>query len=133
MSFKISDYVEPSRPYSSLECKDIIDRYNYKNGISKIIYCHKRCNHFYNVLKNSKKYNEVLKENELESITEEIVYTSNRNNCSVCWNIRKFENNKEIKKIVRYYDSNLNGDFDGIWTYDLVDLYKNYYNFIYNN
>ena len=71
-------YVEPARPYSQRELKDIRNKLFRELRVGKVRVYHKKCDHFYFVKDKGRK------EKDIENSNKEDV-----GNCSVCWRFSK--------------------------------------------
>jgi len=114
-------YIEPNRPISKNEIKNLRKTF-YKNyNISFTTAKHDKCGHFYYVKKNGKKENDIIKNNL-------------HGNCSVCWKIYKTP--KELKSdanhmIECYFKTFCNMDHNSDIDYNQLDLEKSFYDWLY--
>lgn len=76
-SVLLTDWEEPSRPFSRKEIEFLHGKLFEKLMISEMIVHHPECGHKYRVKKNGVKHKQLLEDPE------------NRGNCSVCWKIQK--------------------------------------------
>lgn len=117
-----SNYVPPSRPYSTNELSDMRENFYKKNNLSSIKAYHKSCGHFYYVKENGRKQKELSDNNE------------NIGNCSCCWKLNKTPKNliDKAEDLVNIYSKSFN-DCPSHMTYDLVDLEICFYRWLYND
>jgi len=115
-----SEYKPPERPYSRKELQHLRDELRRKIRLGSHTAIHDRCKHFYIVKQNSRKEKEIIESGSVDS-----------GNCSVCW---KLKNTPRIYKD-RAYDLSEAADAlrneDEQLTYDLLDLEKSYYTWLY--
>ena len=114
-----SDYIKPTRPYSSNELSDMRNNFFKKINLSNVIASHKNCKHFYYVKENGRKEKEL---NENNSV----------GNCSCCWKLSKTPNQlfKKAEELVDIYSTKFN-EHPSSLTYDLIDIEICFYKWLY--
>ena len=120
MSILESDYIEPARPYSQDELRDMRLNLYRQLKLGKEKAYHHKCRHIYIVKENSKK------EKEIQSNSVDI------GNCSVCWKLSKTPSGirNRAYDLVKAYNSDFSTDSDHL-SYNLYDLENNYYRWLY--
>lgn len=123
MSILESVYIEPTRPYSNDELKDMETRLFSYLKLSDIKAYHTKCNHFYLVKQNGRKEKEIQEQ------------SSNKNigNCSVCWKLKSTpENLKDCAyNLIDEFYRVFTIDGDNKLTYDSFDLENVFYRWLY--
>jgi hypothetical protein len=114
-----TEYVEPTRPYSQNELRDMRRSLYRQLRLSNEKAYHQKCNHNYFVKQNGKKEKE-MKE------------SGNVGNCSVCWKLSKTPNSIKHKayELISIYCREF-GKEPEIITYNLFDLENVYYRWLY--
>lgn len=114
-----SDYIKPTRPYSSNELSDMRNNFFKKYNLSNVVASHKNCGHFYFVKENGRKEKE-LSEND------------NVGNCSCCWKLSKTPNNllEKAEELVHIYSEKCH-NYPTFLSYNLVDLEICFYKWLY--
>ena len=114
-------YIEPTRPYSKLELKDLRKTFLYYSRLDLPHVCHSKCGHVYLCKKFGKKFKEMKELN-----------VTDVGNCSVCWvlfhtdfNIKKIGRDlaEEYKHIIQSQQS---------FTHYEVELEKFFHSWLYN-
>ena len=120
MSILESDYIEPARPYSQDELRDMRLNLYRQLKLGKEKAYHHKCRHVYIVKENSKK------EKEIQSNSVDI------GNCSVCWKLSKtpLGIRNRAYDLVKAYNSDFSTDSDHL-SYNLYDLENIYYRWLY--
>ena len=117
-----SKYIEPNRPYSQNELKDMIDLLYKKYHLSNLRAEHKRCNHIYNVIENGKKETDIK--------NKKVNYVGN---CSVCWKLSKtplFLQNNAYNLVSEYTE--IFYERPTKFNHLMIDLENSYYKWLYN-
>ena len=116
-----SKYIDPTRPYSQLELKDMQKKIYNDLYLGEVYIYHKECKHAYFPKKNSKKYKENKK-----------TYECDIGNCSVCWKLSKMPEDlyDKASRLVEQYHKYLNSDRKDL-TYDTIDMETVYYKWLY--
>ena len=114
-----SEYIKPTRPYSSNELSDMRNNFLKKINLSNIIASHKDCGHFYFVKENGRKEKELNENN-------------NVGNCSCCWKLSKTPNNlsQKAEELVNIYSTKFN-EYPSSLSYDLLDVEICFYKWLY--
>jgi hypothetical protein len=120
MSILESDYIEPTRPYSQDELRDMRLHLYRQLKLGKEKAYHNKCRHVYITKENSKK------EKEIKDNSPDI------GNCSVCWKVSKTHNSIRHKAydLVKAYNSEFSSEPEHL-TYNLIDLENIYYRWLY--
>jgi len=120
MSILESDYIEPTRPYSQDELRDMRLHLYRQLKLGKEKAYHSKCRHTYIVKENSKK------EKEIKSNSGDI------GNCSVCWKLSKTPSSirNRAYDLIKAYNSDFGIEPDYI-SYNLNDLENIYYRWLY--
>ena len=110
-----SDYIKPSRPYSSNELSDVRNNFFKKINLSNVIASHEDCGHFYFVKENGRKEKDLNENN-------------NVGNCSCCWKLSKTPSGirNRAYDLVKAYNSDFSTDSDNL-SYNLYDLENIFY------
>jgi len=124
MSIPEEDKVNYMRPFSQKELLSLREKL-YKNlrlGTMRVY--HDECQHFYYVRHNGRKEKDMLQNNS----------TNNVGNCSVCWKVNKTTLNQQtqIKDLISDYSNYLYTDPTYL-TYDLIELEKDFYKWLYSD
>ena len=119
----LSKYVEPSRPYSKNELKEMENNLYKRFKLSDKFVSHTKCKHFYLVKENSQKDKDIIANNSNIDV----------GNCSVCWKVNN--TTKDIRHLAKemiYHYSNEFKNEPANLTYDLFDLENIYYQWLYS-
>ena len=113
-------YEYQDRPYSQKELKMIRERNIRYLYLSNVAIKHEYCGHIYKTRKDSKK---------------EAEYNDNnlKNNCSVCWKLKKMGRLKHAASTVVKIFTEVWADEPTVLTYDDVDVEKVYYIWLYEH
>src|SRR6056300_810615 len=116
-----NEYIEPTRPYSQNELKDLRMRLYSKLRLSKHIAYHSYCKHFYRVKKNGRKEKEIIDKK-----------TNNIGNCSVCWKLSRVNNDlfRTARDVVAAYSEEF-WEEKKYLTYSNLDLERVFYTWLY--
>ena len=114
-----SDYIKPTRPYSSNELSDMRNNFFKKINLSNVIASHKNCKHFYYVKENGRKEKELNENN-------------NVGNCSCCWKLSKTPNDlfQKAEELVNIYSTKFK-EYPSTLNYDLLDVEICFYKWLY--
>ena len=114
-----SDYIKPSRPYSSNELSDVRNNFFKKINLSNVIASHEDCGHFYFVKENGRKEKDLNENN-------------NVGNCSCCWKLSKTPNDlfKKAEELVNIYSTKFK-EYPSTLNYDLLDIEICFYKWLY--
>ena len=127
-----SEYIEPTRPYSTKELLYLKNLLYENLSLSKYKVSHTKCGHFYHIRKNSRKEKEIK---EIKEIKEEEIKEENLidiGNCSICWKIYKTPRylKEKAKNMTEYYLNNFSDD-ELKYDYNLLDLETIFYKWLY--
>lgn len=116
-----NEYIEPTRPYSQNELKELQKKLYRKLRLSKHIAYHSYCKHFYRVKKNGHKEKEIIDKK-----------SNNIGNCSVCWKLSKTNNYlvETAHDVVAAYSQEF-WDKKNYLTYCNLDLERVFYTWLY--
>lgn len=114
-----SSYIKPTRPYSQNELNDMRTSFADRINLSNVVAKHKKCQHFYRVKKNGKKYNSISSNKE-------------PGNCSICWKLNKVPDSlyDNATTLVNLYETMFSKPIDRL-SYDSVDVETCYYKWLY--
>ena len=117
-----NEYIEPTRPYSQNELKDLRMRLYRKLRLSKHIAYHSYCKHFYRVKKNGRKEKEIIDKK-----------SNNVGNCSVCWKLSRTNRHLLItaRDVVSAYNEEYWKEEKNYLTYSNLDLERVFYTWLY--
>ena len=112
---------EEKRPYSANELTDQRNMLYLKYKLSDKIVSHSKCNHFYNVKLNSKKFIELSDNKQVTS------------NCSVCWKYNKTSENEKdfVYDLIQNYMYEFTNDAKFDFYRCKLEFY--FYNWLYSN
>ena len=116
-----SEYIEPTRPYSVDEIKELRKKLYHKQRLGKMRIHHKRCDHFYSTKINSRKEKEMMEQK-----------CSDIGNCSVCWKLGKTQGylREKSKNMVWSYCNTFYQE-PLVITYNNLDLETVFYTWLY--
>ena len=116
-----SEYVEPTRPYSQDELKQMRQKLYRNLRLGKMLAHHQRCDHLYLAKQNGRKEKEMYEQE-----------SNDVGNCSVCWKIGKTQVNlrEKARGLAQTYYNTFYEEPKYI-TYDKVDLENLYYRWLY--
>ena len=121
MSAANEDQVEPLRPYSQRELTFLREKLYNNLRLGKMKAVHEECHHFYYVRQNGRKEKDMIQNN-----------TNNVGNCSVCWKRNKTPASQQVQinDLINDYSNYLYNEPNYL-TYDLVELEKDFYKWLY--